>query len=54
MAVLLPCGVAENWNNLNIYVESDNILKITIIWPSTMTSVSQLMQRWISGEDGSK
>lgn len=52
MAVLLPSGVAENSNNLSVCVESDNIFKITVIWPSTMTSVPKLMRRWISGEFG--
>ena len=52
VAVLFTSGVAENSNNLNICVESDNLLKITVMWPSTKTSVPQLMQRWISEEVG--
>ena len=51
MAILLPTGIGENPGDLKLFVEDDEIFKITIRWPSAMVSVPQLMQRWLSSQE---
>ena len=54
IAILLPTGIGEKPRDLKLSVQSQNILKISVIWPSMMRSVPQLMQRWLTGQDGSE
>lgn len=45
VAILQLSGIAENSNNLSICVESEFVLKSTVMWLSTMTDVPKLIQR---------
>lgn len=50
LGILLSSGIAENWNNLSICVESESVLKLIVMCTSTMTDVPKRVQWWISAE----
>ena len=52
VAILLPTGVSEKPGDLQIALENETVLKITVMWPSATTSVPQLMQKWLSCDIG--
>ena len=52
IAILLPTGIGESPGDPKLSVESEKILKISVMWPSAMSSVPQLMRRWLTGQDG--
>jgi len=39
VAVLLPTGIGEKPDDLSICVEDENVLKITVMWPTAMTCI---------------
>ena len=45
LGILLPTGIGEKPDDLKVCVENENILKLTVMWPSALTCIPQLMQR---------